>query len=89
MNLDSHSKKKMRITSVQMLVMFYFAAVIFSTILLLLPITLKDGAELKLLDALFISASAVSVTGLSTVSLTEILSVPGTFIFAFLLQFGG
>jgi potassium uptake TrkH family protein len=89
MNLDSQSKKKMRITSVQMLVMFYFTAVILSTILLLLPITLKDGAELKLLDALFISASAVSVTGLSTVSLTEILSVPGTFIFSFILQFGG
>ncbi|MCM3693154.1 TrkH family potassium uptake protein [Neobacillus niacini] len=89
MNLDSHSKKKMRMTSVQMLVMFYFAAVILSTLLLLLPITLKDGAELPLLDALFISASAVSVTGLSTVSLTEILSVPGTFIFAFILQFGG
>ncbi|WP_223881733.1 potassium transporter TrkG [Niallia endozanthoxylica] len=89
MNLNSHSKKKIRITSVQMLVMFYFAAVILSTILLLLPITLKDGAELTLLDALFISASAVSVTGLSTVSLTEILSVPGTFIFAFILQFGG
>jgi Trk-type K+ transport system membrane component len=89
LNLDSYSKKKMRITSVQMLVLFYFAAVIISTLLLLLPITLKDGAELSLLDALFISASAVSVTGLSTVSLTEILSVPGTFIFAFILQFGG
>jgi Trk-type K+ transport system membrane component len=89
MNLDLHSKKKMRVTSVQMLVLFYFAAVILSTVLLLLPITLKDGAVLSLLDALFISASAVSVTGLSTVSLTEILSVPGTFIFAFILQFGG
>lgn len=89
MRLDSHSKKKMRFTSVQLLVLFYFAAVILSTILLLFPITLKDGAELSLLDALFISASAVSVTGLSTVSLTEILSVPGTFIFAFILQFGG
>ncbi|WP_419887692.1 TrkH family potassium uptake protein [Neobacillus niacini] len=89
MNLNSLSKKKLRITSVQMLVLFYFAAVILSTILLLMPITLKDGAELTQLDALFISASAVSVTGLSTVSLTEILSVPGTFIFAFILQFGG
>jgi Trk-type K+ transport system membrane component len=89
MNLNSLFKKKMRITSVQMLVMFSFAAVILSTILLLMPITLKDGAELTLLDALFISASAVSVTGLSTVSLTDILSVPGTFIFAFILQFGG
>jgi Trk-type K+ transport system membrane component len=83
------SKQRMRLTSVQLLVLFYFAAVLISTVLLLLPITLKEGAELSFLDALFISASAVSVTGLSPISLTEVLSVPGTFIFAFILQFGG
>jgi potassium uptake TrkH family protein len=83
------AKHKLRLTSVQLLVIFYVGAVMLSTILLLLPITLKEGAELSLLDALFTSASAVSVTGLATVSLTEILSVPGTFIFAFILQFGG
>ncbi len=90
MNINTpKSKRRLRLSSVQLLVFFYFAAVLISTILLLLPITLQEGAELSFLDALFISASAVSVTGLSTVSLTEILSVPGTFIFAFILQFGG
>jgi Trk-type K+ transport system membrane component len=90
MNINTPtSKRRLRLSSVQLLVFFYFAAVLISTFLLLLPITLKEGAELSFLDALFISASAVSVTGLSTVSLTEILSVPGTFIFAFILQFGG
>jgi Trk-type K+ transport system membrane component len=83
------SKHKLHFSSVQLLVIFYFAAVIISTILLLLPITLKEGAMLSVLDALFISASAVSVTGLSPIQLPELLSVPGTFIFAFILQFGG
>jgi Trk-type K+ transport system membrane component len=83
------SKQRLRLTSVQLLVLFYFTAVLISTVLLLLPITLKEDAELSFLDALFTSASAVSVTGLSTISLTEVLSVPGTFIFAFILQFGG
>jgi potassium uptake TrkH family protein len=83
------SKHKLRLSSVQLLVVFYFAAVMTSTILLLLPITLKEGAELSFLDAIFTSASAVSVTGLATISLPEILSIPGTFIFAFILQFGG
>lgn len=82
-------KHRLRLTSVQLLVLFYFSAVLISTLLLLLPITLREGVELSILDALFVSASAVSVTGLSTINLTEVLSVPGTFIFAFILQFGG
>jgi potassium uptake TrkH family protein len=90
MNINTPtSKRRLRLTSVQMLVVFYFAAVLISTILLMLPITLKEGVELSFLDALFTSASAVSVTGLSTITLSEVLSVPGTFIFAFILQFGG
>ncbi|MBM6617072.1 TrkH family potassium uptake protein [Bacillus suaedaesalsae] len=82
-------KLKIQLSSVQILVLFYVSAVAISTILLLLPITLKNGAELSFLDALFTSASAISVTGLSTIVVADILSVPGTFIFAFILQFGG
>lgn len=82
-------KLKIQLSSVQILVLFYVSAVAISTILLLLPITLKSGAELSFLDALFTSASAISVTGLSTIVVADILSVPGTFIFAFILQFGG
>ncbi|KAA0547440.1 TrkH family potassium uptake protein [Bacillus sp. BGMRC 2118] len=82
-------KLKIQLSSVQILVLFYVSAVVISTVLLLLPITLKPGSELSFLDALFTSASAISVTGLSVVNMSEILSVPGTFIFAFILQFGG
>ncbi|MDF2945606.1 MAG: synthase [Bacillales bacterium] len=78
-----------RLTISQIIVLFYFFAAIISTILLTLPITLKDGVELSFIDALFTAISAISVTGLSTINLSETLSVPGTFIFAFILQFGG
>jgi Trk-type K+ transport system membrane component len=82
-------KKTKRLSSVQLIVLFYIVAVIISTILLILPVTLKPEAELSLMDALFTAASAVSVTGLSVISISDVLSVPGTFIFAFILQFGG
>jgi potassium uptake TrkH family protein len=82
-------KLKKQLSSVQILVLFYVSAVAISTVLLLLPITLKPTAELSFMDAFFTSASAISVTGLSVVNISEILSIPGTFIFAFIIQFGG
>jgi len=78
-----------KLSSVQIIVLFYILAVFISTVLLMLPITLKSGEDISFIDALFTSASAVSVTGLSTISISEKLSVAGTFIFAFILQFGG
>lgn len=78
-----------KLTSVQIIVLFYVLAVVISTVLLMLPITLKPDENISFIDALFTSASAVSVTGLSTISISEKLSVTGTFIFAFILQFGG
>lgn len=78
-----------RLTSVQMIVLFYLGAVFTATILFSLPIVQKKGVELSLLDTIFTAVSAVSVTGLTVVSTVETFSVPGTFILAFVLQFGG
>lgn len=72
-----------------MIVMFYFGAVFISTILISLPVALKPGVEWTFVDALFTAVSAVSVTGLTVVSTAETFSVPGVFILAFILQFGG
>jgi potassium uptake TrkH family protein len=82
-------KLKERLSTAQLIVLFYLVAVAISTILICLPITLKSTAEITFIDALFTAVSAISVTGLSTISLRETLSVPGTFIFAFILQIGG
>ncbi|WHY96939.1 TrkH family potassium uptake protein [Peribacillus simplex] len=78
-----------RLSAAQIIVLYYLVAVMVSTILLLLPITQKQNAELAFIDGVFISISAVTVTGLSTADVSQLLSVPGTFIFTIILQFGG
>ncbi|MFA9559537.1 TrkH family potassium uptake protein [Evansella sp. AB-rgal1] len=78
-----------KLTSVQIIVIFYVAAVFLSTILLSLPIALNPGVEWSFINAIFTAVSAISVTGLTVVSTAETFSVTGVFILAFILQFGG
>nr|WP_078434604.1 TrkH family potassium uptake protein [Metabacillus halosaccharovorans] len=77
------------LTPVQLIVAYYFLAVSVSVLLLSLPVAHKPGVEFAFIDRLFTAVSAVSVTGLTTVSTAETFSVPGIFILAFVLQFGG
>ncbi|PLR97512.1 TrkH family potassium uptake protein [Bacillus sp. T33-2] len=78
-----------KLTPAQMIVLFYFLAVSLSTVLLSLPVALKPGVELPFFDALFTSASVVTVTGLATVSFRDTFSTAGIFILMFVMQFGG
>jgi Trk-type K+ transport system membrane component len=64
-------------------------AVTVSVILLSLPIAHKPGVKWTFIDILFTAVSAVSVTGLATISTVDTFSVPGIFILVFVLQFGG
>ncbi|MCP3026317.1 TrkH family potassium uptake protein [Halobacillus sp. A5] len=73
----------------QMIALFYLFAVTISSILIALPIAHRPGVELSFIDILFTAVSAVSVTGLTTVPISETFSVQGYFILAFVLQFGG
>lgn len=72
----------------RILLIFYFLAIIFSTLLLSLPIAYKPGIKIAFIDILFTAVSALSVTGLSTISVIETLSVPGYFILMIILQLG-
>ncbi|WP_417897844.1 TrkH family potassium uptake protein [Bacillus haimaensis] len=78
-----------RLSSVQLIVLFYLTAVIVSTILLSLPIGHRENMEWSLLDAVFTAVSAISVTGLTVVSTPDMFNTAGYFILAFILQFGG
>ncbi|MGM7680583.1 TrkH family potassium uptake protein [Cytobacillus sp. Hm23] len=82
-------RKLWSFTPIQLIVLYYTIAAIVSTILLMLPIAVKDGVEWTFIDALFTAISAISVTGLTVVSTVDTFSVPGIFILAFILQFGG
>lgn len=67
-----------------------FATLILAGALLLwLPWLHRPGAALEPLDALFLSTSAVCVTGLSTVNVAETLNPAGQFVLLLLIQLGG
>ncbi|MFD4928210.1 TrkH family potassium uptake protein [Peribacillus butanolivorans] len=78
-----------KLTPAQLIVGYYFLAVSISTVLLSLPVAIRPGVELGFMDALFTAVSAVSVTGLTVVSLPEVYNEVGYFILMFVLQFGG
>jgi len=56
---------------------------------LMLPISLKEGASLEFVDAVFVAVSAICVTGLSTVNIGQTFSAFGQVILLLLIQFGG
>ncbi|WP_277674576.1 TrkH family potassium uptake protein [Piscibacillus halophilus] len=78
-----------RLSVVQLISLYYLAAVTLFTILLSLPIAHKDGVDLTFMDVLFTSVSAVSVTGLTVVSTADSFSIFGVFVIALALQIGG
>ncbi len=67
-----------------------FAVIIFfGALLLLLPRSTLENVRLPLADAIFISTSAVCVTGLSTVDIARTFSLEGQIVIALLIQTGG
>jgi Trk-type K+ transport system membrane component len=58
-------------------------------IMLKLPISIQDGQSLSWLDAIFVSVSGMSTTGLTTVVVKDVLTVFGQTVLAFIIQFGG
>lgn len=82
-------RQRHRLTSVQIIVIFYISAVVISTILLGLPVMHRSGVELSFIDTLFTAVSAISVTGLTVVNTAETFSVTGVLVLAVILQFGG
>lgn len=72
------------------LIVFGFAAVILlGAGLLLLPVSVKDGAEVTAVDAIFTSTSAVCVTGLIAIDTADHFTPFGQGVVAGLIQIGG
>ena len=59
------------------------------TLLLLLPRSTQEGFVLPVVDALFISTSAVCVTGLTPLDIAQVFTPSGQLIIALLIQVGG
>lgn len=72
----------------QLLIVFYLIAIIFSTGLMLLPVAYKEGVDIKFIDTLFVAVSALSVTGLTPVSIGDTFSTAGVFFLALIMHLG-
>ncbi len=77
-------------TNPALLMTVSFAVIIaFGALLLLLPRSTHEHIRLSLVDALFVSTSAVCVTGLSPVDLAATFSHEGLIVISLLVQTGG
>lgn len=79
----------LKLSTIQLIILFYLAAVAVSTVLLWLPIVHQPGVELHWIDALFTAASAISVTGLTVVSIPETFNTFGIVLLIVMMQVGG
>ncbi|WP_404452421.1 TrkH family potassium uptake protein [Virgibacillus necropolis] len=77
-----------KLSPVQLILFFYCVAVLVSTCILAMPIAHEGGVDASLIDILFVAVSAISVTGLTPISISETFNTFGYFLLAFILQFG-
>lgn len=73
----------------QLIVIYYFLAISLSFILLRLPGVHQNGEYIGLIDSLFTAVSAVSVTGLTVVNISETYTTFGILMIMLILQLGG
>lgn len=81
---------KFRGASPQRLILIYYAiSLVVATILMQIPFLYRDGVSVSFMDTLFVAASGISVTGLTTVNIADTFSVPGYIVLMFILNLGG
>lgn len=76
------------VTPFQVLVSYYFIAIAISFLLLRLPGVHQEGVKVSFLDSLFTAVSAVSVTGLTTINISETYTTFGLVMILVILQLG-
>jgi trk system potassium uptake protein len=77
------------LSPVQLIALYFIAAIVLGGCLLWLPMSHAQGHQVSFLDALFTSASAVCVTGLTVVDTGSTYSLFGQIVIMFLIQAGG
>ena len=78
-----------KFTPTQLIVFYYFLAIAVAFLLLNLPGVYLPGVDVRFVDSLFTAVSAVSVTGLSTISIGGTYTTFGIIVLMFVLQLGG
>lgn len=70
-------------------VLCFAVTILFGALLLMLPRSTMEHIRIPVIDALFVSTSAVCVTGLTTVEVANTFTLEGQMIIALLIQIGG
>ncbi|ENH96750.1 Trk-type K+ transport system, membrane component [Gracilibacillus halophilus YIM-C55.5] len=78
-----------RWSAIHHIVTYYLLTVIFSTIIVSLPIFHRSGVDLSFIDAMFTAVTSISVTGLTVVSIPDTFNPAGQIALAVLLHLGG
>jgi trk system potassium uptake protein TrkH len=78
-----------RLSPAQIVLISFAGVIMLGTFLLMLPVSAAEGQKVNFIDALFTSTSAVCVTGLSTISVADNLSLFGQIVLLALIQIGG
>ncbi|MGE0003049.1 MAG: TrkH family potassium uptake protein [Candidatus Izemoplasmatales bacterium] len=82
--------KKKRLSPLLVIVLSFAGIIVLGMFLLKLPFSVQNGEAISWYDAIFLSTSAVCVTGLSTIpDLAATLSIFGKIVLALLIQIGG
>ncbi|MDQ0154077.1 potassium uptake TrkH family protein [Robertmurraya andreesenii] len=78
-----------KLTPARIIVGYYMLAVTISVLMLRIPAVHLPGVEVSFIDSVFTAVSAVSVTGLTVVNISETYSVFGIFVLILIFQLGG
>lgn len=82
-------KKKLLLSTTQMIILSFLAVILLGSLLLTLPISSASGEAVPYLDALFTATTATCVTGLVTLPTVTTWSVFGQVVILILIQVGG
>lgn len=83
------AKSNRIVTPAVILMLSFLILIAIGTILLSLPISVKEGVDNSVLKALFTTTSAVAVTGLTVVDVPNFYNYFGTTVIMILIQLGG
>ena len=76
-------------TTTRVIMLGFLIGALIGAVLLFTPLCLKPSEKIEFIDALFVSVSAMCVTGLSTVNIGATFSAFGQVILLILIQMGG
>ncbi len=78
-----------KLSPARIIALGFLAVILIGSLLLIMPFSVRDGVQIKYIDALYTSTSAVCVTGLLAIDTATAFTPLGQFFVALLIQIGG